>query len=66
MVAGQYLIAWLQNQRARHDVNAVGSIVHEDKIVGQALVIYLSWNKHAPIYRFYEKIRWDRMAQMIH
>ncbi len=38
----------------------------EDDIVGQALVIYLSWNKNVPLHRFYEKIRWERMAHMIH
>jgi len=38
----------------------------EDDIVGQALVIYLSWDKTVPLHRFYEKIRWERMAQMIY
>jgi signal peptidase I len=36
-----------------------------DDVVGQALVIYLSWNKNVPFHKFYEKIRWSRMAQMI-
>jgi signal peptidase I len=38
----------------------------EDDVVGQALVIYLSWNKFVPIGKFWDKIRWDRMACMIH
>jgi signal peptidase I len=38
----------------------------EDDVVGQALVIYLSWNKNVPLFKFYDKIRWDRMANMIH
>ncbi len=38
----------------------------EEDIVGRALIIYLSYNKHAPIHRFYNMIRWSRMANMIH
>lgn len=37
----------------------------EEDIVGQALIIYFSWNKHAPLHRFYEMIRWNRMASFI-
>lgn len=40
--------------------------LREEDIVGQALVIYLSWNKNAPLHRFYEMIRWNRMARMIY
>lgn len=39
--------------------------LREQDIVGQALVIYLSWNKNAPLHRFYEMIRWNRMARLI-
>jgi signal peptidase I len=39
--------------------------VNEDNIIGQALIIYLSWNKHVSFGHFYEMIRWDRMARMI-
>lgn len=38
----------------------------KDDIVGQALVIYLSWNKNVPLHKFYQKIRWERMATMIY
>jgi signal peptidase I len=38
----------------------------EQDIVGQALVIYFSWNKNAPLHKFYDTIRWNRMAHMIH
>jgi len=37
----------------------------EDKVVGQALIIYLSWNRHVSLDHFYEMIRWDRMARLI-
>jgi len=40
--------------------------LREQDIVGQALVIYLSWNKNVSLNRFYEAIRWDRMTRMIH
>lgn len=36
-----------------------------DMVVGKALVIYFSWNKYVPWAHFYEKIRWNRMAQVI-
>jgi signal peptidase I len=38
----------------------------EDNVVGQALIIYFSWNKFAPLHKFYDKIRWNRMANLIH
>jgi signal peptidase I len=38
----------------------------DDDVVGQALVIYLSWNKNVPLSTFWDVIRWNRMAAMIH
>jgi len=38
----------------------------EDLIVGKALIIYFSWNRYVPLSHFYEKIRWNRMARLIH
>ncbi|HEY3294217.1 MAG TPA: signal peptidase I [bacterium] len=38
----------------------------EDDVVGEALVIYLSVNKFVPMSKFWEFIRWNRMASMIH
>ncbi len=40
--------------------------VPRDKIVGNALIIYFSWDKYTPLYRFSEKIRWGRIAMLIH
>jgi signal peptidase I len=34
-------------------------------VVGKALVIYFSWDKYVPLYRFHHKIRWERIGQMI-
>jgi hypothetical protein len=37
----------------------------EENIVGEALILYFSWNKNAPLYRFYKKIRWSRIGHLI-
>ena len=34
-------------------------------IVGQALIIYFSWNTDAPLYKLYKKIRFERLAKLI-
>lgn len=41
----------------------------EDNIIGEAMVIYWSWNPDIPIKEFarkFESIRWSRIAQIIH
>ncbi len=38
----------------------------EDAILGKALIIYFSWDKYVPFYRFYDSIRWKRIASLIH
>ncbi|HDL19296.1 MAG TPA: signal peptidase I [Bacteroidetes bacterium] len=37
----------------------------EENIVGEALILYFSWNKNAPLYQFYKKIRWSRIGDLI-
>jgi signal peptidase I len=37
-----------------------------DNVVGKALIIYFSWDKYIPFYRFYESVRWGRIASLIH
>ena len=34
-------------------------------IVGQALIIYFSWDTDAPLYKLYKKIRFERLAKLI-
>lgn len=34
-------------------------------IVGEALIIYFSWDKYVPFYRFFKKIRWSRIGDII-
>jgi signal peptidase I len=36
-----------------------------ENIVGEALLIYFSWDAYVPLYRIGEKIRWNRLAQII-
>ncbi|MBU0520493.1 signal peptidase I [bacterium] len=36
-----------------------------DLILGKAMIIYFSWDKHVPFYRFYESIRWKRIGSLI-
>lgn len=36
-----------------------------DAILGKATIIYFSWDKYIPLYRFYESIRWKRIGALI-
>ena len=36
-----------------------------ENVVGEALIIYFSWDKQSPLYRIHKKIRWNRIAQII-
>lgn len=36
-----------------------------DNIRGLAMFIYFSWDKNVPFYRFYDSIRWKRIASLI-
>jgi len=43
----------------------VWGFVPRENIVGQALIIYFSWDADAPLYKLYKKIRTDRLAKLI-
>ncbi len=38
----------------------------ERYIVGEALIIYWSWDNDVPLYRLFHKIRWNRILKLIH
>ena len=37
----------------------------EELILGKAMVLYFSWDRSAPLYRFWDKVRWKRLAMLI-
>jgi signal peptidase I len=39
--------------------------LHNRFIKGKAMVIYWSWKKEVPLFRFWKKIRWRRIAHLI-
>lgn len=39
--------------------------VPERNVVGEGLIIYLSWDKDMPLYRLFNKIRWKRIFGLI-
>ena len=43
----------------------VWGFLPEKNVVGQALVIYMSWDKQVPLYRIFNKIRWTRIGNLI-
>lgn len=38
----------------------------ERLVVGEALIIYWSWDSDLPFYRLFEKVRWGRILNLIH
>lgn len=38
----------------------------ERYVVGEALIIYWSWDGELPLYRIFEKVRWSRLLHLIH
>jgi signal peptidase I len=35
-------------------------------VLGKAALIYFSWDRHAPLHRFWNKVRWSRLLSTIH
>ncbi len=52
------------NRDNSYDSRYWGFVSH-DLVVGKALVVFLSWNKHIPLYRLTEKIRWNRFGKVL-
>lgn len=46
------------------DSRAWGFVPH-DNIVGTPLIIWLSWDSHIPAYRLFDKVRWERLGNVV-
>ncbi|MCP4726061.1 MAG: signal peptidase I [bacterium] len=40
-------------------------ILPKENVVGSALIIYWSWDHNIPLYKFFTKVRWSRIADLI-
>jgi signal peptidase I len=43
----------------------VWGFLPQENVVGQALIIYWSWDKNPPLYRILKKVRWLRIGDLI-
>lgn len=59
-----HLFAMGDNRNNSADSRSWGFLPREN-IVGQALIIYWSWDKHTPLYKIGKKIRWARIGDLI-
>ena len=37
----------------------------EENVIGEAMIIYFSWDSRVPLYRIFHKIRWSRIGDII-
>ncbi|NOZ62581.1 MAG: signal peptidase I [Calditrichaeota bacterium] len=59
-----YLFGMGDNRDNSADSRSWG-FIPRDNILGEALIIYFSWDSHVPLYKFYKKIRFRRLAKLI-
>jgi len=59
-----YLFAMGDNRDNSLDSRYWGFLPKKN-IVGNALIIYWSWDKEIPTYKIFSKIRWDRIGDLI-
>ena len=39
--------------------------VPRENILGEGMITYFSWNKNVPLYRLFEKVRWNRIGHLV-
>ena len=59
-----HLFAMGDNRNNSSDSRYWGFLPREN-IVGQALIIYWSWNNQVPLYKIFKKVRWVRIGDLI-
>lgn len=63
-VPAGHLFAMGDNRNNSSDSRYWGFLPREN-IVGQALIIYWSWDNQVPLYKIFKKIRWARIGDLI-
>jgi len=59
-----HLFAMGDNRDNSADSRSWGFLPREN-VIGQALIIYFSWDSNVPLYKIYKKIRFGRLAKLI-
>lgn len=59
-----YLFMMGDNRDNSADSRSWGFLPREN-VVGQALIIYFSWDQSVPLYKFFKKVRWARITDLI-
>ncbi|RMD87943.1 MAG: signal peptidase I [Calditrichaeota bacterium] len=52
------------NRDNSSDSRVWGFLPHEN-VVGEALIIYFSWDKHGPVWNLIDRVRWSRIGDII-
>lgn len=53
------------DNRDNSEDSRVWGFVRRDQIGGKPLMIWLSWDGNVPGYRFFDKVRWDRLGKVL-
>ena len=64
VVPPKHLFMMGDNRNNSQDSRYWGFMPYEN-LVGEALIIYWSWNKRVPLYKIFHKIRWARIGDLI-